>query len=118
MAASFSGACLNESYERDDDGEITCDVLWRLPEESSDGVPATCADADYLSVAGDGRPSNVCRLAQLSSDDGAPAGDGWYYDDFSERTRWCEGDTKQAIVFTGAARPPAEVTILIDCDER
>jgi hypothetical protein len=117
MAAAFSGACLSERYERDGDGEISCDVLWRLPEESSDGVPAACSDADYLSVAGDGRPSNVCRVAQLPSDDGAPAGDGWYYDDFSERTRWCEGDTKQAIVFTGAARPPAEVTILFDCDE-
>ena len=80
-------------------------------------MPATCADASYLSPAGEGRAASVCRVNQLPIVDGAPRGDGWYYDDFSELTRWCDGDTKQAIVFTGDARPPVEVTILIDCDE-
>jgi len=117
MAASFSGACIDGPHERTDDGKVACDVLWRLPDASIDGVPASCDAASYLSPAGEGRDASVCRVNQLASDDGAPAGDGWYYDDFSERTRWCEGDTKQAIVFTGEARPPAEVTILIDCDE-
>jgi hypothetical protein len=116
MAASFTGACINTPANRTDDGKVACDVLWRLPEASVDGVPASCDDASFLSPAGDNRPANVCRVAQLRSDDGAPTGDGWYYDDFSERTRWCEGDTKQAIVFAGAAKPPAEVTMLIDCD--
>ena len=115
MAASFTGACINTVVGRDDDGKVACDVLWRLPAESMEGVPESCDDASFLSPAGDGRPANVCRVAQLPSDDGAPEGDGWYYDDFSERTRWCEGDTKQAIVFSGAATPPAAVTMLIDC---
>jgi hypothetical protein len=115
MAASFTGACINTVVDRDDDGKVACDVLWRLPEASMPGVPESCDDASFLSPAGEGRPDNVCRVAQLPSDDGAPDGDGWYYDDFSERTRWCEGDTKQAIVFAGAATPPAAVTMLIDC---
>ena len=116
MAASFSGACVNAAIDRSDNGKVACDVLWRLPDVSVAGVPATCDDASFLSRAGENRPANVCRVAQLPSDDGAPVGDGWYYDDFSERTRWCDGETKQAIVFTGEARPPSEVTILIDCD--
>jgi hypothetical protein len=118
MAASFSGACIDAEYEREDDGKVACDVLWRLPEESMEGVPESCEDASFLSPAGEGRAANVCRVAQLAVEDGrAPAGDGWYFDDFSDRTRWCEGDSKQAIVFTGEARPPSEVTILIDCEE-
>jgi hypothetical protein len=116
MAASFSGACIDDSYEREDDGKIACDLMWRLPEASVEGVPESCDDASFLSAAGEGRGPRVCRLEQLASDDGVPTGDGWYYDDFSGRAELCEGNDKQAIVFTGEARPPVDVEIVLDCD--
>jgi hypothetical protein len=116
MALSFSGACIPEDQARDDDGMIACDVMWRLPEASVEGVPESCDDVSFLSAAGANRSDRVCRVAQLPSDDSAPVGDGWYYDDFSKRAQLCEGDDKQAIVFTGDARPPADVEIVLDCD--
>jgi hypothetical protein len=45
-----------------------------------------------------------------------PAGDGWYYDDFSDaRANECPKSQPQRVSFSDSAKPPTGVTVKLEC---
>jgi hypothetical protein len=43
------------------------------------------------------------------------AGEGWYYDDFSEKLEECRPGRPRRIAFSPMARPPNGVRVYLDC---
>jgi hypothetical protein len=121
---------------RANDGLIACDLLWQLPLASSalPGTPTRCAQAgaEFLRprTAGsttDERGGAICQVVQLTVNGdvknsvaptigGMTFKDGWYYDDFSPVVaQACGESSAQHIAYTGAATPPPDVRVTLDC---
>lgn len=114
-------SCLNRALNPDATGAVPCNVLERLPEGMH------CDDLEGreprpFKIDEDGR--ETCRLIQQvpTADDraagNAPAGLGWFYDDYTDETvvEQCASKTVKATVrFTPGTVPTPGATVRIDC---
>jgi hypothetical protein len=132
ISKQLGGVCLPRKLKRNSDGFVQCDVVWGMPGGRSCDLP-------FLSPPPADRPQqkggkNLCVVNQVAvldpsqSDPQAAlgAGQGWYYDDFSDgRLKDCKGDDPdnlQRIAFTltagsgeATADPPAGATVELQC---
>ena len=120
-------SCLPRPLVRQRDGMVQCDVVWELPPNAALGssTPTACDQRSFLAEVDDGRaPLNDrggrnCKVTQLPVQLTAatsPAGEGWYYDDFSaERRKSCPAAEPQRVAFSGGARPPNGVIVKLEC---
>jgi hypothetical protein len=118
--------CLPKPLVRKANGMVPCNVVWQLPpaRDASPGVPTTCsAPGSFLEPVDPGRPAvndrggNNCKVRQLAVEQSrtAPAGQGWYYDDFAEElARQCK-NKQQRVSFTDSAEPPNGVVVQLEC---
>ncbi len=127
IAKQLGAVCLPRALVRKSDGLVGCNVVWELPKPNMapEQTPVACNDprAPYLSEVDPGRsPTNErggrnCKVAQLAVNSlEKPAGEGWYYDDFSEeRENECPLSQQQRISFSDGAKPPTGVTVKLEC---
>lgn len=127
IASRILKSCLPRPLVRQRDGMVQCDVIWELPPTAALGsnTPTACEQRTFLSSVDGGRSAlnerggHNCKVTQLPvavSAGAAPAGEGWYYDDFSaELARLCAEDEPQRVAFTQAARPPNGVIVKLEC---
>lgn len=134
IAKQLGTVCLPRPLVRNKEGLVGCNVVWELPPPGAaiSGTPTACGgNRPYLVEPDPGRANRsdkggaVCKVLQLPvGRDGsgmlAPppmaAGDGWYYDEFSNETQTeCTGVEKQRVTFTPQAQPPTGVTVKLEC---
>jgi hypothetical protein len=124
LATRLGAKCLPNVLRRHADGRVPCDVLWELPKVAipGSGAPTACDDLPFLQpIAGatNAAGGQNCKLTQLAIDDesqSAPAGDGWFYDDYTDELKvTCRNDQPQRIAFSPNAKPPAGVKVRLDC---
>lgn len=126
IARQLGDVCLPRPLIRRGDGLVPCDVVWELPKPgtAAPGTPVTCAEVPFLKPVGEGRaPINTngganCKVEQLPvmNDTAVAAGDGWYYDTFSQGVmQSCPANRQQRITFSDRATPPNGVTIKLEC---
>lgn len=128
IASHLHQPCLARAIKRQPDGKIPCDVVWELPPvvPSGSATPTECSELSFLSpvdadsISSDANGSVSCTVAQLAATNTRsgmpPAGEGWFYDDFTEeRAHDCRAHEPQRITFSGAAKPPAGVTVKLVC---
>jgi hypothetical protein len=121
IAVQLKGACLPRALRKDAaSGRVGCDVVEVLAKTSSGADVGSCSGPGR-SAAGtrqlSGALRTACKVEQLAvQGDAAPAGEGWYYDDFSEELRAIPGCAGQRVVFTKDAdlQPGAEA--LLECE--
>jgi hypothetical protein len=117
----LAAVCLPEELSRDQGGTVACNVIWELPPERINfDTPIDCSDrAEFLSsLPGRGEAgAKRCLVKQHPAIGQVPkAGEGWYYDDFSdERVGTCKQSERQRVAFTPASMPPTGVTITVEC---
>jgi hypothetical protein len=116
-------------------GGLDCEVLWQLPtaRTAPPGTPTSCETPSFEFLTPDSRPAKngeLCRVQQVPRQwdnvggrgfyvDGS-AGDGWYYDDFSdELAAHCRRTSTSGgrVAFTPGAEPPPGVRVYLDCSE-
>jgi hypothetical protein len=104
IAGKLSGQCLPRSQQRNALGLVDCRVVEikrpgdRSPCDPNRGRTSQLDDRVVGDIA-----RMVCEVAQLPVlARSAPAGVGWYYDDFSEEVKACKTD-KQRIAFAAAS---------------
>jgi hypothetical protein len=129
ISESLTVGCLPQTFERDGDGRVACDVIWELPAPGTPGASlGLCEERSYLAVpearelrtSVDGRTRCILNQLAVSEGDGGLVpeadGSGWYYDDFtSEATERCGGGSDQRVVFTDDVLTPADVRVYVDC---
>jgi hypothetical protein len=125
IASRILKSCLPRKLVRLQDGMVQCNVVWELPPPAlaQIGTPTACAQRTFLGAVDEGRATqndrggSNCKVAQRPVTDLAvPAGDGWYYDDFSEELmRLCGAEESQRVAFTDNARPPNGVVVKLEC---
>jgi hypothetical protein len=125
IAKQLGAVCLPRPLVRRSDGKVGCNVVWELPKPGTapDSTPVECT-LPYLHDVGMGRaPINErggrnCTVDQLAVArvGEKPAGEGWYYDDFStEREAECPRSQPQRVSFSDGAKPPTGVTVKLEC---
>jgi hypothetical protein len=131
IAKQLGAVCLPRPLVRKSDGKVGCNVVWELPPPgmAPTTTPTECSQAPggYLGPVDPGRApindrkGNNCKVAQLMVTESAPkspppAGDGWYYDNFTdELTRQCSKAQPQRVAFTSTAKPPTGVIVKLEC---
>lgn len=128
----LKGVCLSRPLVRNDQGVVSCEVVWELPPASATGSSALhdCSELAYLSRPGAGRPQTsvqgraLCTMTQLPVREKRvvtepTASEGWYYDNFSEQVlSGCTAyASPQRVSFTANATPPAGVTVSLQCHD-
>lgn len=130
ISQSLTVGCLPQTFERDAEGRVACDVVWELPPPGTPGASLQlCEERDYLTTpedrdqrtAPDGRTRCLVNQVAVRAGDGGalldPDGQGFYYDDFSSEAReQCGGASEQRVVFTDDVSPPADVRVFVDCE--
>jgi hypothetical protein len=126
----LGAGCLETPLQRSAKGLVTCDVIWELPPPGAAPffTPTDCSEAKFLKPvtaprkATNDRKGNNCLVAQLPVLDAAagiaPAGEGWYYDDFDDAALYrelCRSKARQRIAFSPGAQPPVGVNVVLDC---
>ena len=130
LAPKSGETCLPNQLTRQHDGRVPCELTWELPKAAIPGssTPTTCDSLPFLKPVADGRAAthaaggNNCKVTQLAVDDGdivdraPPSGDGWFYDDHTDELRaGCPMDRPHRIAFSPTAKPPAGVTVRLEC---
>ncbi|MET0386939.1 MAG: hypothetical protein ABW321_13320 [Polyangiales bacterium] len=127
IAKKLRPVCLPQPLVRDAAGRVACDVVWELPTpevRTTLDAPVACEERPaFLSAPGPEQPQQsarggkLCTVAQIPAAGGQlAAGDGWYYDNFSEDTQQlCDSATPQRVAFTPVAKPPTGVTVKLIC---
>ena len=114
IASALGGACLPRALNPEPaTGRVPCEVLEVLPPAGEADIISDCTmlpgrefvEMDMTDVS----PRQVCRVTQV---DHAPnvvpdTMPGWYYDDFTPRTRMNCAATPQRIAFVENLSPPA-----------
>ncbi len=106
--------CLPDSLIRDAEGTVGCQVT----ETQLAGVSCESVGKGrtFLRKDEDDPDREVCLVEQLPSDGvTVPAGQGWFYDDFSEATEICTFETAQRVSFTENAEPEAGTSVRFEC---
>jgi hypothetical protein len=129
IAKQLGAVCLPRPLVRKRDGLVGCNVVWELPKPGTapQSTPTACDGIPYLEPVTGGRSTmndrggNNCKVKQLSvmnaaKNAPAPAGDGWYYDTFSEELgRQCNKAQPQRVAFSSSAKPPTGVVVKLEC---
>jgi hypothetical protein len=125
LVEALDAVCLPRPLVRKSDGKVGCNVVWELPKPGTapDSTPTTCAlpylrDVDAGRAATNERGGRNCTVEQLAvlRVDETPAGEGWYYDDFSaDLDRECVAGQPQRVAFSDGAEPPTGVTVKLEC---
>jgi len=126
IARQLGAVCLPRALTRRSDGLVACNVIWELPPVgmAPTGTPTECRDLPFLKPVDPGRPAindrmgANCKVDQLpiKNSGQAPAGAGWYYDNFSDSVqRECSGSQKQRVAFTNAAKPNTGINVRLEC---
>jgi hypothetical protein len=104
IAGKLSGQCLPRSQQRNALGLVDCRVVEiKRPGDRSPCDPNRGRTSQLDDRVVDDIARMVCEVAQLPVlARSAPAGVGWYYDDFSEEVKACKTD-KQRIAFAAAS---------------
>jgi hypothetical protein len=124
IADALGDVCLPRKLNADEHGLVRCDVVELIPPPGSlPDQPTSCADLPGVEPTPIARPnvtdgSIACKVIQRAVVDGAPeAGDGWFYDDFSEaNSTSCPGG--QRIAFAEGALPPNGIRVNLECLQR
>ena len=120
LADVLGGACLPRELNPDAAGRVSCDVVEVLPAE---GEFTTCAGLASLGrelvrteTDAAGRMHEVCRVVQTPATGGvAPAGPGWFYDNFSGDVMTRCAATPQRISYTMGAEPKTGTEVRLEC---
>jgi hypothetical protein len=123
IAKQLGAVCLPRELVPDSEGMVGCDVVWELPKQGTapPTSPTACSQKPYLEfVETDKTGREVCRVKQLPVTDGmvppSTAGEGWYYDNFSEEViQSCPPTTPQRVAFSAGAKPPTGVNVKLEC---
>jgi hypothetical protein len=126
IAKQLGAVCLPRALVRKADGFVGCNVVWELPKPGTapEQTPVDCGGAAYLGPVDPGRaPTNErggknCKVTQLAvkTIGEKPAGEGWFYDDFSmESKAECPQSQPQRVSFSDNAKPPTGVTVKLEC---
>jgi hypothetical protein len=132
IAKQLGAVCLPRPLVRKSDGFVGCNVVWELPPPgmAPASTPLSCDQmgvSQYLDPVDEGRATtndrhgNNCKVVQLPVVQSAkgslpPAGDGWFYDNFTdELTRQCSKTQQQRVAFTASAKPPTGVIVKLEC---
>lgn len=128
ITGKIDEVCFPRPLVRQRDGTVSCNVVWELPKDPLPGsnAPTDCDQESFLAPADPGRKAvnsqggKNCKVVQLPvtnlTPTWTPAGDGWYYDDYSEeRSDICDLSKPQRVAFTPAAKPPSGVTVKLEC---
>jgi hypothetical protein len=132
ISRRLGGGCLTTPLLRSAKRTVACDVIWELPPPNSApaSTPTECTQVGYAAFlkpvasprkATNDRTGKNCIVTQLAVQDltpfgGPPAGEGWFYDDFTdELSRQCRTTSPQRIAFTAGAKPPTGVQVVLDC---
>lgn len=120
IAKELGQVCLPRPLVRDSQGMVGCKVVWELPVNSPGEAPTLCEDPNFPYLVADEKrprsPTNLirCQVNQLAvTNNMVPAGDGWYYDDFSDGAQECLGENKQRIAF--GKKPPNGINVKLEC---
>jgi len=124
-------ACLPTPLRRYETGTVQARVLYYLPANGDAAIK--CTDRPYLKPVNDelrakhqqnnpgGELCEVNQLAVIDADGGEPtvaAGDGFYYDDFSDAFGTeCTGSAAGRVVLTLGAQPWEATTVIISANE-
>ncbi len=108
-----------------DDGSVNCRLTVTLPAPSARCEPSLGRTHVDDVVDADGVTHSVCEVAQLVPDrsgESAPAGSGWYYDDYSlALDRECgngdpsDGVESTRLTFTEGAEPAVGSRVRLEC---
>jgi hypothetical protein len=130
IANQLGEVCLPRPLVRQSSGKVACNVVWELPKTKPNGAatPLDCSELPYLGPVDEGRaPLNAaggknCKVKQLpvvltdSQAKTAPAGEGWFYDDYTtDVVKTCSKTQQQRVAFTADAKPPTGVTVKLEC---
>lgn len=130
IAKHGANSCLPSTFKRRANGEIECDLIVELPAHSEPGVdsPIRCSDRAYLSPVKSPRPKKNgsggvnCSVAQLPVTSAKiPSGDGFYYDDFSDKrsdncSQTAGTRSGNAIGLSPSVTELVPFPLFIDCD--
>jgi hypothetical protein len=128
IAKQLGEVCLPRPLVRQANGLVPCNVVWELPKEKPSGAtaPLDCSQRGFLEPVDEGREATNdaggvnCKVKQIPVLDlestSAPAGEGWYYDNFSdELKKSCKTTQQQRVAFSNSAKPPTGVTVKLEC---
>jgi hypothetical protein len=122
----LQGVCLARPLSRNREGKVDCEVIWELPPPGvATSAPHDCSQLPYLATpaAENGRVSKdgrkLCVMHQVPAVNHVVAANqpGWYYDDFTPDTLHActHFATPQRVSFAANVRPPAGVTVSLQC---
>ncbi|HJU38043.1 MAG TPA: hypothetical protein VJ724_00620, partial [Tahibacter sp.] len=129
IAKQLGAVCLPRPLVRQANGMVGCNVVWELPPPGAApaSTPTDCAQQPaFLGPVDEGRAvtnerrGNNCKVKQLpvveTASKNPPAGDGWYYDNFTdELAKQCNKSQPHRVAFTASAKPPTGVIVKLEC---
>jgi hypothetical protein len=128
IAKQLGEVCLPRPLIRQANGLVPCNVVWELPPTKINDAPTplTCEELSFLGPVDEGRAAMNeakgvnCKVKQIPVFDLSvktpPAGEGWYYDNFSDDLKkTCKPEQQQRVAFSTDAKPPTGVTVKLEC---
>jgi hypothetical protein len=122
IAKQLGAVCLPRELVPDSEGKVGCDVVWELPRAGTAPAnsPTACSQRPYLEFVENDNGREVCKVVQLPVLNRmippSTAGEGWYYDNFSEDVmQSCPPATPQRVAFSAGSKPPTGVTVKLEC---
>lgn len=120
----LTDVCLPRPLVRNAEGRVDCKVIWELPaaQNAATEVATRCDDPKYVGLLTTPEDPDKqfkhgrarCIVNQLATDGiQAPDGNGWFYDDFTQKVDACKYTTHQRVAFNVA--PPNGVTVKLEC---
>ena len=128
IAKQLGEVCLPRPLIRQANGLVPCNVVWELPATKPMGAPTplSCGELPFLGPVDEGRAmtnasgGQNCKVNQIGVTDLSvttpPAGQGWFYDNFTDDLKKaCKADQLQRVAFSADAKPPTGVTVKLEC---
>jgi hypothetical protein len=123
IAQQLKGACLPRPLQKDAASNlVTCDVVEILAKDANGADLGNCTTVPGRSPAlvptrnVGGKVRTACAVNQLAVvNNQIPAGDGWYYDDFSAELATIQGCTGQRVVFSKTADLQEGALARVEC---
>jgi hypothetical protein len=118
IADVLGGACLPRMLNPDEEGRVDCDVIEVLPLAGDFTSCAAIPGRESIGIDPE-TGGEICRVIQTPAVGGtAPAGPGWYYDNFSADVLARCGDNPtdgQRISFTAGDEPRTGTLVRLEC---
>jgi hypothetical protein len=128
IAKQLGEVCLPRPLIRQANGLVPCNVVWELPATKPEGAvtPLKCEELSFLAPVDEGRAQTNdmggvnCKVRQIPVLDRdvttPPAGEGWFYDNFTDDLRKsCRTEQQQRVAFSNNAKPRTGVTVKLEC---